>query len=51
MSQATITTRRELRKVHEARIREALALIDIRVLDHLIVTAASVASMAEKGLI
>ena len=33
------------------RIREALAMVDIRVLDHLIVAGSDLASMAEKGLI
>jgi DNA repair protein RadC len=33
------------------RLRDALALVDIRVLDHLIVAGTSVVSMAEKGLI
>jgi DNA repair protein RadC len=34
-----------------ARIRDALALVDIRVLDHLIVGGTSVTSLAERGLI
>jgi DNA repair protein RadC len=33
------------------RIREALALVDIRVLDHLIVAGGNVLSMAERGLL
>jgi DNA repair protein RadC len=33
------------------RLKEALALVDIRVLDHLIVAGADVLSMAERGLI
>jgi DNA repair protein RadC len=31
------------------RVKEALALVDIRVLDHLIVAGAEVISMAERG--
>jgi DNA repair protein RadC len=34
-----------------ARIRDALALVDIRVLDHLIVGGATVVSFAERGLL
>jgi len=34
-----------------ARIRDALALVDIRVLDHLVVGGATVTSFAERGLI
>jgi DNA repair protein RadC len=34
-----------------ARIRDALALVDIRVLDHLIVGGSTVTSLAERGLI
>jgi DNA repair protein RadC len=34
-----------------ARIRDALALVDIRVLDHLIVGGTTVTSLAERGLI
>ena len=34
-----------------ARLRDALALVDIRVLDHLIVGGSSVTSLAEKGLL
>jgi DNA repair protein RadC len=33
------------------RIKEALALVDIRVLDHLIVAGGDVLSMAERGLL
>jgi DNA repair protein RadC len=33
------------------RLRDALALVDIRVLDHLIVAGPRVVSLAEKGLI
>ena len=33
------------------RLREALALMDIRVLDHLIVAGSEVVSLAERGLI
>ena len=33
------------------RIREALALVDIRVLDHLVVGGSTVVSFAERGLI
>ncbi len=33
------------------RLKEALALVDIRVLDHLIVTRESIVSLAERGLI
>ena len=33
------------------RIRDALALIDVRVLDHLVVTGDAIVSMAERGLI
>jgi len=33
------------------RLREALALIDVRVLDHLIVAAGDVTSFAERGLL
>ena len=33
------------------RLREALALVDIRVLDHLIIAGGEVLSMAEKGMI
>jgi DNA repair protein RadC len=32
-------------------LKTALALIDIRVLDHLVVTADSVCSFAERGLL
>ena len=32
-------------------LRQALALVDVRVLDHLVVTRASVLSFAERGLI
>ena len=34
-----------------ARVKEALALIDVRLIDHLIVGAGGVLSMAEKGLL
>jgi DNA repair protein RadC len=34
-----------------ARIRDALALVDIRVLDHLVVGGTTVTSFAERGLI
>lgn len=34
-----------------ARLRDALALIDVRVLDHLIVTGDSIVSFAERGLL
>ena len=34
-----------------SRLREALGLVDIRILDHLIVAGGSVTSMAERGLI
>lgn len=34
-----------------ARIRDALALVDIRVLDHLVVGGSAVVSLAERGLI
>lgn len=34
-----------------ARLKEALALIDVRVLDHLIIGADAITSMAEKGLL
>ena len=34
-----------------ARLKDALALVDIRVLDHLIVAAGKVASLAERGLL
>ena len=34
-----------------ARLREALALVDIRVLDHLVVTAGEIVSFAERGLL
>ena len=33
------------------RLREALALIDVRVLDHFVVSAGEVVSLAERGLI
>ena len=33
------------------RLKDALALIDVRVVDHLIVGGAEVASMAERGLL
>ena len=33
------------------RLREALELIDVRVLDHLIVAGSDVTSLAERGLI
>jgi DNA repair protein RadC len=33
------------------RIREALALVDIRVLDHLVVTGDAIVSFAERGLL
>jgi DNA repair protein RadC len=33
------------------RLRDALALVDIRVLDHLIVAGATVTSLAERGLV
>ncbi|MEN8131248.1 MAG: JAB domain-containing protein [Pseudomonadota bacterium] len=33
------------------RLKEALALVDVRVLDHLIVTRGSIVSFAERGLI
>lgn len=33
------------------RLKDALALIDVRVLDHLIIAGGDVISMAEKGLI
>jgi DNA repair protein RadC len=33
------------------RLKEALALVDIRVLDHLIIAGGDVISMAEKGLL
>lgn len=33
------------------RLRDALALVDIRVLDHLIIAGGEVLSMAEKGMI
>jgi DNA repair protein RadC len=33
------------------RIREALALIDVRVLDHLVVTGDTIVSFAERGLL
>jgi len=33
------------------RLREALELIDVRVLDHLIVAGGDVTSLAERGLI
>jgi DNA repair protein RadC len=32
------------------RLKDALALIDVRVLDHLIIAGGDVVSMAEKGL-
>lgn len=32
-------------------LKQALALVDVRVLDHFVVTASSVTSMAELGLI
>ena len=32
-------------------LKQALALVDVRVLDHMVVTAASVTSFAERGLI
>jgi len=31
-------------------LRDALALVDVRVLDHFVVTRGSVTSMAERGL-
>ena len=34
-----------------ARLKEALALLDIRILDHLVVAADSIASFAEMGLL
>jgi DNA repair protein RadC len=34
-----------------ARIRDALALVDIRVLDHLVVGGTTVTSLAERGLL
>ena len=34
-----------------ARLRDALALVDIRVLDHLVVGGSTVTSLAERGLI
>jgi DNA repair protein RadC len=34
-----------------ARVRDALGLVDIRVLDHLIVGGTTVTSLAERGLI
>jgi DNA repair protein RadC len=34
-----------------ARVRDALALIDVRLIDHLIVTASNVLSFAESGLL
>jgi DNA repair protein RadC len=33
------------------RLKEALSLIDVRVLDHLVIAGGDVISMAEKGLI
>ena len=33
------------------RLRDALALIDVRVLDHLIVAGGTVASLAERGVL
>ncbi|WP_034038531.1 JAB domain-containing protein, partial [Pseudomonas aeruginosa] len=33
------------------RLREALGLVDVRVLDHVIVAGSSTASFAERGLI
>jgi DNA repair protein RadC len=33
------------------RLRDALALIDVRVLDHLVIAGGDVISMAERGLI
>lgn len=33
------------------RLRDALALIDVRVLDHLIVAGSSVTSLAERGVL
>jgi DNA repair protein RadC len=33
------------------RIRDALALVDIRVLDHLVVTGDTIVSFAERGLL
>ncbi len=33
------------------RVREALALVDVRVLDHMVVTRGEVVSMSERGLI
>jgi DNA repair protein RadC len=38
-------------EVITARLREALALVDIRVVDHLIVGGADTTSMAERGLV
>ena len=34
-----------------ARLRDALALVEIRMLDHLIVGGATVTSLAERGLV
>jgi len=34
-----------------ARLRDALALVDIRVLDHLVVTGDAIVSFAERGLL
>ena len=34
-----------------ARLKEALALVDVRVLDHLVIGAGQVVSFAEKGLL
>jgi DNA repair protein RadC len=39
------------RSFETQRLRDALALVDIRVLDHLVVAGASVVSFAEKGLL
>ncbi len=33
------------------RLREAMALVDIRILDHLIVAGTTVLSMAERGML
>jgi DNA repair protein RadC len=38
-------------EVITARIKEALALIDVRLVDHLIIAGTSVVSLAERGLI
>jgi DNA repair protein RadC len=34
-----------------ARLREALALVDVRLLDHFVVGAGEVVSLAERGLL